>query len=258
MMKKLLLLFAVIFSVHVFACVCGNWGKQFDSFSSAEIVADVTITKVYPILKGKYSDKYFKIDLKYNELYKGNPIKTMYVYGGLHIKNKIYGSWTSCSLGAKVGQRLIIFQSKDADGNYVLHYCGHKIYSEHKKFAESKSLLKLIKEKQINTNTKYHYVNFGYDKNTKKDNFDALKGLSVKNKFALFEITLNTDGTFKTVEPIQNFGSDKDDLILEIIEKSKIYITPNSQIVDGEKFTLIMFYYPQDKNNLSFITQNFL
>ena len=80
----------------------------------------------------------------------------------------------------------------------------------------------------------------------------------VKNKFAAFEITLTTDGTFKKVEPIQNFGSDKDDLILEIIKKSKIYVTPNSQIVDGEKFTLFMFYYPKEKHNLSFISQNFL
>ena len=76
--------------------------------------------------------------------------------------------------------------------------------------------------------------------------------------FAAFEITLTADGTFKNVEPIQNFGSDKDDLILEIIKKSKIYVNPNSNISDGEKFTLFMFYYPQDKNNLSFISQNFL
>ena len=74
-MKKFVQLFAVVFSVNVFACVCGNWGKQFDSYSSTELVADVTITRVYPVLKGKYSDKYFKIDLKYNELYKGTPIK---------------------------------------------------------------------------------------------------------------------------------------------------------------------------------------
>ncbi len=126
-MRNFLLLFAILFSVNVFACECGNWGKQFDSYSSTELVADVTITRVYPILKGKYSDKYFKIDLKYNELYKGTPIKTMYVYGALHINNKIYGSWTSCSMGAKVGERLIIFESKDKEGNYVLHYCDHKI-----------------------------------------------------------------------------------------------------------------------------------
>lgn len=257
-MRNFLLLFAILFSVNVFACVCGNWGKQFDSYSSTELVADVTITKVYPILKGKYSDKYFKIDLKYNELYKGTPIKTMYVYGALHINNKIYGSWTSCSMGAKEGERLIIFESKDKEGNYVLHYCDHKIYSDHKNFTESKSLLKFIKEKQIKTNIKYHYLNFGFDKNTGKDNFELIKGLNAKNKFAAFEITLTTDGTFKNVEPIQNFGSDKDDLILEIIRKAKIYVNPNSNISDGEKFTLFMFYYPQYKNNLSFISQNFL
>ncbi len=257
-MKKIIQLFAFIFSVSVFACECGDWGKQFDSYSSSELVADVTITKVYPILKGEYSDKYFKIDLKYNEIYKGAPIKTMYVYGALHINNKFYGSWTSCSMGAKVGERLIIFESKDKEGNYVLHYCDHKIYSNHKKFAESESLLKFIKEKQIKTNVKYHYVNFGFDKNTGKDKFELIKGLNATNKFAAFEITLTADGTFKNVEPIQNFGSGKDDLILEIIRKAKIYVNPNSNISNGEKFTLFMFYYPQDKNNLSFISQNFL
>lgn len=257
-MKKVILFFAVIFSVNVFACVCGNLGKQFDSYSSSELVADVTITKVYPILKGKYSDKYFKIDLKYNEIYKGTPVKTMFVYGALHINNKFYGSFSSCSMGAKVGQRLIIFEGKDTEENYVLHYCDHKVYSDDKKFTISKSLLKFIKERQINTNTKYHYVNFGYDKSTGKDDFEVIKGLNVKNKFAAFEITLNLDGTFKNVEEIQKFGSDKDDLIIEAIRKAKIYVTPNSKISDGEKFTLFMFYYPQEKNNLSFISQNFL
>lgn len=257
-MKKVLFILAIFLSTKILACSCINLGIQFDSYSSSELVADITITKVYPILKGKYSDKYFKIDLKYNEVYKGIPIKTMFVSGALHINNKIYGSWTSCSMGAKVGQRLIIFESKDTEGNYVLHYCDHKIYGDDKKFVFGKSVLKFIKEKNIVTNTKHHYVNFGFDKNTGKDQFENLKGLNTKNKYAAFEITLNSDGTFKTVEQIQTFGSDKDDLILEIIKKAKIYVNPNSNISDGEKFTLFMFYYPQEKNNLSFISQNFL
>jgi hypothetical protein len=40
-MRNFLLLFAILFSVNVFACECGNWGKQFDSYSSSELVADV-------------------------------------------------------------------------------------------------------------------------------------------------------------------------------------------------------------------------
>ena len=52
-MKKFVLLFAVVFSVNVFACECGNWGKQFDSYSSSELAADGTITKDYPPLNRK-------------------------------------------------------------------------------------------------------------------------------------------------------------------------------------------------------------
>ena len=53
--------------------------------------------------------------------------------------------------------------------------------------------------------------------------------MNAKNKFAAFEITLTADGTFKNVEPIQNFGSGKDDLILEIIKKAKNLCNPNSK-----------------------------
>lgn len=257
-MKKLIIFFAVIFYSSILACSCSNYGKPFDVYSSSELVADVTITKVYPILKGKFSDQYFKIDLKYNTLYKGTSVKTMYVYGNLIINNKIYGSWTSCSMGVKVGQRMIVFMKKDKEGLFVLHYCDHKIYNNHKKFYESKSLLNVIKEKKLNTNNKNYYINFGFDKNTQKDNFETVKGLKVKNKFAAFEITLNTDGSFKMVNQIQKFESEKDDVIFEIIKKGKINITPVSNISDGEKFTVFMFYYPQEKNNLSFISQNFL
>ena len=56
----------------------------------------------------------------------------MYVYGLiLIIRFMVLGQvvvWVQ-----KVGERLIIFESKDKEGNYVLHYCDHKIYSNHKK-----------------------------------------------------------------------------------------------------------------------------
>ena len=75
----------------------------------SELVADVTITKVYPILKGKYSDKYFKIDLKYNELYKGTPIKQCMFMERfiLIIRFMVLGQ---VEYGAKVGERLIILR----------------------------------------------------------------------------------------------------------------------------------------------------
>jgi hypothetical protein len=59
-MKKFVLLFAIVFSVNVFACECGNWGKQFDSYSSTELVAMLRLLEFILILKGKYSDKYLR------------------------------------------------------------------------------------------------------------------------------------------------------------------------------------------------------
>ena len=261
-MKKMFLLFAILISTYNFACSCSNWGKPFDAYSSSELVADVTFTKVYPDLENKKS-KYINVDLKYNEIFKGKVVKTIQVYGAIFEGNKIYGSFTSCSLGAKVGQRMIIFMNKNEKGNLTLHYCDPKInYGKENRtqivFEKSKDILRLIKAKNLITNTKHFYANFGFSDETQKDDFESVKGLTVKNKFAVFEIILNSDGTFKNVMQLQAFESDKDEEIFQIIKKAKIMITPNYNFTEDEKFTLIMFFYPKEKNNLSFVSQIFL
>ena len=262
MMKKLILLFTILISTYNFACSCAYFGTPFDSFSSADLVADVTFTKVYPDLKNKNSP-YINVDLNFNEIFKGKAIKTIKVYGAIFEGKKMYGSFTSCSLGAKVGQRMIVFMTKDKDGLFVLHFCDHKIKEEKKlasgiSFNESKNILKLLKAKQLVTNSKHLYADFGFNNETEKDDFEKIKGLNAKNRFAIFEIVLNSDGTFKNVSTMQNFNSDKDEEILSIIKKAKIKTTPNYNFSEDEKFTLIMFSYPKEKNNPSFISQYFL
>ena len=147
-MKKLFLLYVFFISTYSFACSCAKFGTPFHLYSSSELVADVTFTKVYPDLKNKNSP-YINVDLKFNEIFKGEQIKNIKVYDAIFEGEKIYGSFTSCSLGAKVGQRMIVFMKKDKEGLFVLHYCDHKIYNNHKKFYESKSLLNVIKEKKL-------------------------------------------------------------------------------------------------------------
>ena len=157
---------------------------------------------------------------------------------------------------------MIVFMKKNEEGLFVLHYCDHKIYEENRfsgiSFNESKNILRLIKTKDLPANNKYSFVNFGFDNDTNKDDFEKVKGLKAKNRFAIFEITLNTDGSFKEVNQIQKFESEKDDVIFEIVKNGKINVKSVSNISDGEKFTLIMFSYPKEKNNMSFISQYFL
>lgn len=260
-MKKLFLLFVFFISTYSLACSCMNFGTPFHAYSSSELVADVTFTKVYPDLKNKNSP-YINVDLKYNEVFKGNAIKTIKVYGAIFEGKKIYGSWTSCSLGAKEGQRMIVFMKQDKDGLFVLHYCSHKIYEQSRAsgigFNDSKNILRKLKSNGLFINSKYSSVDFGFDQETEKNDFEKVKGLSAKNRFAIFEITLNIDGSFKDVSTIQNFDSDKDDNILSIIKNGKVWIAPDSKILEDEKFNLILFFYPKEKNNLSFVSQYFL
>ena len=70
-----------------------------------------------------------------------------------------YGSWTSCSMGAK-GRKIIIFESKEKKETMFLIIVIIKYIVNHKKFSESKSLLKFKRKKKLQKFIKYHYVNF--------------------------------------------------------------------------------------------------
>lgn len=264
-MKKIVAFFIFLFcSVTVYACSCLSFGIPFNQYSSSDLVADVTITKVYPAEK-KFEKQYYKVDLRYNKIFKGSPVKSMYVYGNTIINGKMHGSFTSCSLGFTVGQKLIIFENKDVGGNYMMHYCETRIKNEdsYKKsfgYHDSTEILRSISSYNITTNFKNFYIDFNFDVEKRTSDLDTLKGLVVKNKFAAYEITINKDGRIEEVKTLQSFLSDKDDEILDIIRKKKVTINPENagKISNGEKFLFLLFYYPAGKNHKSFISQNYL
>lgn len=263
-MKKNLILFFFTFSKLVFACSCLHFGTPFDEFSSSDLVADVTIEKVYPAEK-KFEKQYYKVDLKYHKIYKGTPAKSMYVSGTITVNNKRYGSFTSCSLGFEPGQRLTIFENRDKNGLYVLHYCSKRImhepqYNKSIDYGVSQKILSSIAKYDIPTNFKNLYIDFNFDVEKRTTALDIVKGLAVKNRFAIYEITANKDGNIENVEVLQNFLSESDNQILGIIRKSEIKL--NSQNINkintGEKFLFILYYYPSEKNQKSFVSQHYL
>lgn len=264
-MNKIIFLLLLFFQTSMFACSCMNFGNQFDSFSNSDLVADVTVEKVYPAEK-KFEKQYYKVDLRYNKIFKGTATKTIYVNGSITVGGKRYGSWTSCSLYLETGQRFIIFESKDKQGRYIIHYCSQRIKYEpnnlRKNFSYKNTLeiLDFISNQDVSSNVSHYYVDFNFDSDTQTSSLDEVKGLKVKNNFAVFEITLNKDGSFKIVKNLQNFNSNKDQQIDEIVRKSSIKLNPSNKdkITDGERFLLLLFYYPSEKNNKSFVSQFFL
>ena len=165
------------------ACTCMGVSVQFSLYSSSDLVADVTVERVYPA-ETKYDKKFYKADLKYHKIFKGSPVKTVYVNGFIFVGDKRHGSWTSCSLGLKVGQRFILFQRKTVDGKYVLGYCDQRInyHPEAKKshnYKDALEILKTLSYHSASLNKNQYLVDFNYDPETMTNRLDSAKGLTV-------------------------------------------------------------------------------
>ena len=252
-MKKLFIFICLVIFQLGYSCSCVGQANIFNEYSSSDMVADITVTNVRLSPEKELQKAYYVIDVKYNKLYKGQKIDNFNVYGKTIINGKQNGIGTSCSLSLLKGDRMILFYDKDKINS--IHFCTPKIREKiTTRFNESKKIL----EKISKTSTKTNYKNFIIDT---KDNTDTGKnalsqfdGIHAKNSFALFEITMNSDGTFKTVEYLQKFNSQFDDEILEYLKNSSLLEEDNFEKSEDEKFIITMHYYKPEKNNKSFIS----
>ncbi|MCX8525016.1 hypothetical protein OF897_13940 [Chryseobacterium formosus] len=246
MNKTILILFLFIFKLG-YSCVCSYSPEIFNTYSKADLVADITITNVRPSDNKNLSAKYYMVDVKYNTVYKGKKIESFYVYGSKLIGKKYYGSMTSCSLGLNKGDRLIIFHNLDKIQS--LHYCSPRIVEKYKmKFLESKKILEDLSNLSIQTNFKNFIIDTKFDSKTGKNELNQFDGIKAKNSFALLEITLNTDGTFKNVDYIKKLDSNYDEKILQYFQTSKLLYPEKFKFSDGEKFVLPIHYIKDEKN----------
>jgi hypothetical protein len=85
-MRNFLLLFAILFSVNVFACKCAyqSFGERFEK---SEFIAEVEILKTYNVdFNNGEDDRFYKSDIKILKLYKGKEIKNIVIKGKLKKK----------------------------------------------------------------------------------------------------------------------------------------------------------------------------
>ncbi|MDV7696857.1 hypothetical protein N6B72_07990 [Chryseobacterium soli] len=254
-LKKYVFLLLLLFYSTAYSCECSPLSNIFNVYSKSDLVADITIINIHPSTNKNLGEKFYMVDVKYNTIYKGKKVESFYVSGSKVIGKKRYGLNTSCSLGLEKGDRLIIFHSLDKI--QLLHYCTPRINEKDQtKFLESKKILESLSHSPIQTNYKNFIVDTKFNSETGKNDLNQFDGIKAKNSFALIEITLNKDGSFKNAEYLKKLDSQYDQEILDFFRASKLLHQDKFKFSEGETF-ILPIHYIKEKNNKTSITPYF-
>ena len=77
--------------------------------------------------------------------------------------------------------------------------------------------------------------------------FKKFEILNPKNYFAVYKIKVNGESEVEKIEVIQNFGSDQDAEIMNLIKKNFVIVKDFMTEVRNEEVLLTLFYIPENK-----------
>ncbi|WP_111708725.1 hypothetical protein [Lutibacter citreus] len=260
-MKKILLLTIILFSSGAFACDCDP-PKITEKYIESDFVANITIVKIYP---NKENELGYKADIKINELYKGNVLKSIYIYG-----RSDNGFGTSCDIFIPVKTKLIAYARKNKDGNYGIGMCSGIMYLNYSQFFKKKTLkgkrelekenreleiLNTLKSKNIQYVNKIRYQ----EKSNLYKDLENFKGVKLNKRFGLYEINFSNNFNIKSISTVSGFENEIDNKLISILSKTKwtSYESGKEIIIPHETKLLIGIYY-YGNGNQSFLTQQYL
>lgn len=250
-MKKILQITIVLFSIGVFACDCMPPNLT-EKYSKSELVAKVKIVRNY---SNENSEELYKADINVEELFKGESIKSIYIAGRSDGK---MGS--SCSMFISENTELIIYTSKNKDGNYVVGMCSGLLRFHDwniKKQKKELDILKTLKSKDINFTNK---ISFRPESNIRNE-LQQFKGIELEKKYSIYEIKFASDLTIKSVSKLIGFDNPIDLKLIEIIKKTKWTSFDKeikNKVPDNSRLLIGIYYYEQEKSNPSFLSQYYL
>ncbi len=258
-MKQILQTIIFLFSVGIFACSCDD-PKITEKYIQSDFVANVTIIKIYP---NKKNEQGYKADIKINELYKGEILKSVYVYG--RSDNRI-GS--SCDIFIPANTKLIAYATRNTDGNYGIGMCSGLMYLDYSNSYRKNTkglerqkreieILKTFKDKKIGFTNKINYQ----EKAKLHENLRQFKGIVLNKNFGLYEITFASDLSIKNVKEIDGFKNVIDQKLIEVIKKtewSSFNREVRDKVPENSKLLIGIYYYPEEKGNPSFLSQYYL
>lgn len=250
-MKKILQITILLFSIGVSACTCDP-PKITEKYTQSDFVANVTIIKIYPNQKNEHG---YRADIKINELYKGQRLKSIYVYG-----RSDNGIGTSCDIYIPENTNLIAYASINRDGNYGIGMCSGLLYlnkTNQKRQKRELDILKTFKSKTIKFTDKISYR----EKAKLHEKLEKFKGIELDKSYGIYEITFASDLSIKNVIEIQGFQNPIDKKLIEIIKKTEWTSFDKGvkdKVPDNSKLLIGIYFYPKEKESPSFLSPYYL
>lgn len=240
-MKKFLSFVFLLFSFsQILACSCerSNFAKE---YQDATVVAIVTVAKTY----GDYVDKsreinlnFHKAELKFDKIYKGEKFKELIVLG-----SSMYANSASCEKHLTVGEQYLIMLTKNTDGSYYINACS-AVYDISFNKIEAKKRIQFLDyvfynfekyEKELSEFKFAHFINNSQQNN--KSGFTKQDLKNLKNKIAVYKVTIDNDHKITTISAIIKPGY-KNDKIEKII-KNDFYI--DDRLINYKIKTYLIF-----------------
>lgn len=250
LMKKVFTIILILFSIKSFACDCDS-PEITKKFTESDFVAKAKIVKVY---KNQDEEEIYKADILIDELFKGESLKSIYVYGR---SDGEIGS--SCAIYIPENTELIIYARKDRKGLYGIGMCSGLLYlgSKNPKRKEKEKreleILKTFKENNINFTDRIHYQNKG----DLHGSLEKYKVIELDENFAIFELIFDADLTIKEVKKISGFNQQIDTELIETLKKSKwtsYQQGVRDSVPENSRLLIGIYFYPAEKGNESFLS----
>ncbi|MEK6478108.1 hypothetical protein WJR50_11255 [Catalinimonas sp. 4WD22] len=257
-MKGSLFIIAFLFTVKSFACSCDTPGI-IEKYLKADFVAVAKITKVY---SNEGEAETYKSDIQIDELYKGEALKSIYVYGR---SDGEMGS--SCAIFIPENTRLIVYARKNEEGKYGIGMCSGLVYLNDKsviqldKQRKELQILNTFKANGLNSAPKLSFWNNELRNRGLSDSLDRFKSLRLDKSFGIYAMSFNSDLTIKNVEVLSGYNDSVDAQLISIL-KNCIWgkqMNIRGDIHPEKRKQLIgIYFYEEERGNPSFLSQFYL
>jgi hypothetical protein len=247
-MKKILQIILYLITIEAFACDCTSPYLP-EKFVRADFVANVTIIKVYP---NKKNESGYKADIKIDKLFKGEKLKSIYISGR---SDRTLGS--SCDIFIPENTKLIVYATKNKEGNYGIGMCSGYVYLNSKNIHYEKRELEILKKLKSKKKNKYSESIYR-EKGTLFNSLEQFKGIKLDKSFALFEIIFDSENRIQKINLISGFGNSIDKKLTEILRNTEWRKIQNVRDVENNmnnRFLFCIYYYEAERGNQSFLSQ---
>lgn len=252
LIKKLLLCFLMLIAKEAFSCSCAN-PPLIEKYQSSDFVATIKILKV---IQDENNKDYHDIEFELINLYKGASINKLKIESVLN---------SSCSFLPSENTTWLIFASKShkaflrsgaCSGNEQIDQAFDLVKYPNAAINYKKSIdlklevLDFIKANKIEVDNKFKLIPI--DKGLC---LDGLKGFNEKERFAVYELTVNPNLSIKKIRILKRFKNKDLSKKLTVCLRDNIKINTRNldEIPEKAKIIMVYFYYSTDKEYPSFI-----